>query len=114
MPLSANETPSFGEYPLDGGIDDVRMYNRALSASEVQQVYAYEAGPQLNLIQAVIPSFSNLFVGTNYQLQISTNLGNTFTNFGSTFTATSSSMIYPQSFDVANWNQLYFRLQVAP
>jgi hypothetical protein len=32
-------------YPLVGGIDDVRMYNRALSASEVQQLYALEAPP---------------------------------------------------------------------
>ena len=26
VPLSANETPNSGEYPLDGGFDDVRMY----------------------------------------------------------------------------------------
>lgn len=42
MPLTTNEMPSLGEYPLDGGIDNVRIYNRALSALEVQQLYAYE------------------------------------------------------------------------
>ena len=32
-------------YPLAGGIDDVRMYNRALSTNEVAQLYAYESTP---------------------------------------------------------------------
>ena len=30
---------------FDGAIDDVRIYNRALSSSEVQQLYAYESVP---------------------------------------------------------------------
>ena len=30
---------------FDGAIDDVRIYNRALSESEVQQLYAYESTP---------------------------------------------------------------------
>ena len=30
---------------FSGGIDDVRIYNRALSPSEVQQLYAYESSP---------------------------------------------------------------------
>ena len=32
-------------YPLIGGIDDVRMYNRALSSNEVAQLYAIESTP---------------------------------------------------------------------
>ena len=32
-------------YPLVGGVDDIRFYNRALSASEVQQLYVMEATP---------------------------------------------------------------------
>lgn len=32
-------------YVWNGLIDDVRIYNRALSASEVQQLYAYESAP---------------------------------------------------------------------
>ena len=38
-------------YPFDylsGTIDDFRVYNRALSASEVQQLYAYESVPSTN------------------------------------------------------------------
>jgi hypothetical protein len=67
----------------------------------------------VNLIKAVKPSFSFLSLGTNYQLQVSSDL-NTWTNQGSPFTATNSSMIYPQYWDVDNWSQLFFRLQVAP
>ncbi len=76
-------------------------------------VYALNLGPQIGLLKAVKPSFSYLAVGTNYQLQISGDL-NTWTNQGSAFTATNSSMVYPQYFDVANWNQLFFRLQLSP
>ena len=64
-------------------------------------------------MKAVVPSFSDLYLGTNYQLQISTNLNGVFTNYGSTFAATNSTMMYPQYFNVADWNQLFFRL-VAP
>jgi hypothetical protein len=75
--------------------------------------------PQVSLMQvssanAVQPTFANLILSTNYQLQITTNLSGTFTNFGSAFTATNNTMIYPQYFNVTNWNQLFFRLQLAP
>jgi hypothetical protein len=96
-----------------GQLDDIRVYNRALSASEVQQLYQFEGGPNIGLIKAVKPFFSNLTLTTNYQLQVSTDL-TTWTNTGSPFTATNSSMVYPQYFDVDNWNELFFRLQTAP
>jgi hypothetical protein len=54
---------------VNGFIDDVRFYRRALSASEVQQLYAYESGffgLRVNLIKAVEPSFSGLTLTTNY------------------------------------------------
>lgn len=96
-----------------GIMDDVRVYNRALSTAEVQQLYTIESGLRVDLIKAVKPSFSGLAISTNYQLQVSTDL-NTWTNQGSVFTATNSSVVYPQYFDVDNWNQLFFRVQVAP
>lgn len=96
-----------------GVIDDIRLYNRALSASEVQQLYVIESGPRVNLIKAVKPSFSNLTLTTNYQLQVSADMSN-WTNQGSPFTATNTSMVYPQYWDVDNWNSLFFRLQVSP
>lgn len=75
-------------------------------------VYSLSLGPTVGLAYAVKPTFSNLAIGKNYQLQVTSNLSNGFTNYGSVFTATNNSMVYPQYFDVANWNQLFFRLQV--
>lgn len=98
---------------FNGLIDDVRIYNRALTSSEVGQLDPHESTPQVTIMKAVVPSFSDLYLGTNYQLQISTNLNGVFTNYGSTFAATNSTMMYPQYFNVADWNQLFFRL-VAP
>lgn len=112
-----------GEFPTDyfnGAVDDVRIYNRALPPSEVHQLYAYEAvepttagEPIIDLIKAVRPSFSNLQIGTQYQLQVSSDL-NTWTNQGDAFTAMSSSMVFPQYWDVDNWSKLFFRLQKSP
>jgi len=96
-----------------GNLDDVRIYSRELSTIEIQQLYAYESQPNVTLNEAVVPSFSNLVVGANYQLQVSGDL-NTWTNQGAVFTATNPTSIYPQYFNVSNLNQLFFRLQVAP
>lgn len=74
---------------------------------------SYTPGQTVSLVKAVKPSFSNLTLTTNYQLQVSGDL-NTWTNQGSAFTATNTSMVYPQYWDVDNWNSLFFRLQLAP
>jgi hypothetical protein len=43
-------------------LDDVRIYSRALSSAEVEQIYAFESGgPHIDLVKAVKPSFSNLY-----------------------------------------------------
>jgi len=102
----------------NGVIDEVSIYARALSPSEIESIYAAgSAGkckePTLTLIKAVKPSFSNLTLTTNYQLQVSSDMSN-WTNQGSVFTATNRSMVYPQYWDVDNWNSLYFRLEVVP
>ena len=65
--------------------------------------------PRMNLIKAVKPSFSDLYIGTIYQLQVSGDL-NTWTNHGMPFTATNKNIVFPQSWDVDNWEQLFFRL----
>jgi hypothetical protein len=182
-------------YSLAGGINNVRMYDRALSAFEVQKLYYYESGTcspyratatatvvngfvvgatvtdvgcgytntplvlilggggtgatatavvtngfvvgititdagigytntptvyiyspfglQIGLMKAVTPTFSDLLIGSNYQLQVSSDLNN-WTNQGSVFTATNPTSIYPQYWNVDNWGQLFFRLQAAP
>jgi len=72
--------------------------------------------PVLSLVRGlgtVTPSFNNLQLGTNYQLQVSTDLS-TWSNTGPAFTATNASEVYGQPFDVGNWPQLFFRLQSAP
>jgi hypothetical protein len=62
---------------------------------------------------AVTPSFNYLLLGTNYQLQVSTDLS-TWNNTGPVFTATNASAAYAQPFAVTNWNHLFFRLVSAP
>ena len=59
------------------------------------------------------PAFGNLQLGTNYQLQVSTDLS-TWSNTGAVFTATNTSEVYPQPFGVATGNRLFFRLRSAP
>ncbi len=97
---------------FNGLIDEVAIYNRALSDGEIQQLYASGAGPVVALIRAVKPSFLNLAVSTNYQLQVSSDMA-AWTNTGTPFTATNSYMVYPEYFDVDKWDSLFFRLQVA-
>jgi hypothetical protein len=79
----------------------------------VAELYDLEAPPRIDLIRAVKPSFSRIYLGTNYQLQVSGDL-NTWTNQGVPFTATNRNMVYPQYWDVDSWDQLFFRLQVVP
>lgn len=113
VPLRLGRRASPNDLWFLGQMDDIRIYNRAMSTNEVQQLYVYESGPRVNLMKAVKPLFSNLTLTTNYQLQVSGDLSN-WTNQGSSFTATDTSMIYPQYWDVDNWGKLYFRLQVVP
>ena len=96
-----------------GAIDDVRIYNRALTSSEVAQLYFDEAPPILNIRKAVYLDSPNLKVGSNYQIQASSDL-NTWTNFSSPFTATNSIWRTTNYWDIDNWDQLFFRLQLAP
>ena len=97
--------------PFVGNIDDVRVYNRALTASEIQQLYAYESKPIVALNKAVKPSFSNLTPTINYQMQVSED-GSTWYDQGMPFTATDTEMLFPSYYDVDEWSQFLFRLQV--
>ena len=94
----------------NGFVDDIRIYNRALSSNEVAQLYAIESALILNVRKAVYLDSSNLWTGSNYQVQASSDLIN-WTNQGSVFTATNSSWRSTNYWDVANWNQLFFRIQ---
>jgi len=62
-----------------GEIDELRIYSRAISASEVAQLYAIESeSPQTSIAKAVRLDHQSLKVGTNYQLQVSGDM-NTWT-----------------------------------
>jgi hypothetical protein len=72
--------------------------------------------PVLSVVQGlgtVTPSFQGLLLGTNYQLQVSTDLS-TWSNTGPMFAATNASEAYPQPFGVTNGDRLFFRLRAAP
>ena len=94
-------------------IDDVRIYNRALSANEVSQLYNAEKAPNgskpdAQTGKAIYVKVSNMTIGYSYQLQQSVN-GNHWMNSGSPFTALTTEFIY--GFQVVDDHQhLSFRL----
>jgi hypothetical protein len=99
-----------GVAPYRGQMDDVRLYNRALSSNEVAQLYAVESTSFVNFVKAFTVDYSNLIIGSNYQAQASSDLIN-WTNWGTAFTATSSTYTNSNYQRIDNWNKLFFRLQ---
>jgi hypothetical protein len=98
----------------NGVITSVTITGAGLGYTSYPSIYFYPAfGLQIGLIKAVRPSFSGLVFGVDYQLETSED-SNTWTSQGAPFTATNVTMTYPQYFDVENFNQLFFRVQVAP
>jgi len=80
------------------------------------QPYNYVAPVFTSLMRGlgtVTALFNGLSLGTNYQLQVSTDLG-TWNNSGPVFTATNASQAYAQPFYVTNANRLFFRLRSSP
>lgn len=100
-------------YNYEGIFGGIRIYNRAFSTNEVAQLYQIESAPIINLQKAVYLTVNNLWTGSNYQLQASSDLIN-WTNQGSVFTATTNYWRSTNYWDVANWNQLFFRMQLTP
>jgi len=99
-----------GSVPFRGVLDDVRIYNRALSSNEVVQLYGMEAAPPITIRKAVYVDSDYLKTGNVYQVQVSTDL-TTWTNYGTSFLATNSYWRSPNFWDVDTWDKLYFRLQ---
>jgi probable HAF family extracellular repeat protein len=98
----------------NGMVVSITITDAGTGYTNTPSIYIYSPlGLQIGLIKAVTTSFSDLLIGTNYQLQVSSDLSN-WTNQGSPFTATNPALAYPQYWNVDNWNQLFFRLQVAP
>jgi probable HAF family extracellular repeat protein len=98
----------------NGFVVSITITDAGTGYTNPPSIYIYSPlGLQIGLIKAVSPTFSDLLIGTNYQLQVSGDLIN-WTNQGSPFTATNPTSIYPQYWNVDNWSQLFFRLQVSP
>jgi hypothetical protein len=98
-----------GTVPFQGRLDNVRIYDRALSAGEIARLHAAESGQLLTIRKAVYADSTDLTIGTAYQLQLSTDLV-TWTNHGAPFNATNSTWRSDYQ-DVENWGKLYLRLQ---
>jgi hypothetical protein len=111
--LNSPYGPGVSGYSTNNFIDDIRIYNRALSSNEVAQLFALESAPIINIQKAVYLTSNNLWTGSNYQVQASSDLVN-WTNQGSAFNATTNYWRSTNYWDVANWSQLFFRLQLVP
>jgi len=98
----------------NGFVTGITITNPGSGYTSTPDIYIYSPiGLQVGLLQAVVPSFFDLLIGTNYQLQASSNLIN-WTNQGSVFTATNPTSQYPGYFLLNSGNQLYFRAQQVP
>jgi hypothetical protein len=112
LPQFTNAVPftigsaSSGQF-FAGAMDDVRIYNRALAASEVSALYATDIQSGLSLSRAVKLTLSTI-VGRRYKLEGSADLIS-WRPLGSSFVATDTlSAIYVDAEDSDN----YFRLNV--
>lgn len=98
----------------NGVVTGITITSTGIGYTSTPNIYIYAPfGPQTGLLKAVRPVFTDLYPGSNYQLQVSADMA-TWTNQGLPFTATNATVGYQQYWDVDNWNQLFFRLQPAP
>jgi hypothetical protein len=96
-------------------VTGIVITDAGIGYTSTPSVYIYSplGRPTIEVLKAIKPSFTDLLIGRNYQLQVSADM-NTWTNQGSVFAATNTSMVYPQYTDVENWDRLFFRLQTVP
>jgi hypothetical protein len=98
-----------------GAVSKLRIYNRALNASEINELFAQDSGPRLTLVKltdfAVVPVLENLSLGTNYQLQFSRDL-TSWIYQGPAFIATNTSQVFPTYWGIEGDG--FFRVQVEP
>ena len=98
----------------NGEVTGINITDTGNGYTSAPTIYIFSpTGLQLGLVKAVVPTFTDLVPGTPYQLQVSLDMTN-WIDEGVPFTASNPVEAYSQYFDVANANQLYFRLLVAP
>lgn len=121
---TANVAGSFAYNPTNGAVLNVGTNTLSViftpadtvdynSATDSVSLVVFVPPPTLNIQKAVYLTSSNLWIGSNYQVQASSDLVN-WTNQGSAFTATNSSWSSTQYWNVNDWNQLFFRFQSSP
>lgn len=95
-----------------GALDDVRIYNRALSAQEVRDLYAFESQPRpwVDIEVKSVKVTLHVTPTKTYQLQGSADLA-AWTNVGQPFVATTSEII--QEFNTELTGR-FFRIQLLP
>jgi hypothetical protein len=98
---------------FQGAIDDVRIYDRALAPEEVKQLYGTEARAIISVGKAIYLDSGNLWIGASYQLQASRDMI-TWTNTGAPFMATNVYWRTPDYWEMDNWGELFFRLELVP
>ena len=115
--VQGSPTTSGNRYHFDGLLDDIRIYDRALSSNEVQQLYAVEARPpvqpQVDTHKAIRLSFSQLTVGVQYQLQFS-HKRHRWLDAGAPFTATATNQSEYLTTGDLDLREVDWRLRVAP
>lgn len=99
---------SFGRFI--GAVSTFRIYNRPLSESEVARLHFLESPSSINIKTAVYLDSNTLKVGTNYEVQVSSDLIN-WTNHDVAFTATNSNWRTTNYWDTDKSGKLFFRLQ---
>jgi hypothetical protein len=94
---------------FNGLIDEFRIYNRALSAQEVQTLYALGVPPPpLNILRAIELRWISVSDQV-YQVQTSTNLVN-WTDFGDPISTPSGTT--NRIFDSVDADRSFYRLQL--
>ena len=96
---------------IKGGFLHLATYG-AGAAVKVDNLKLYELiSPKVHFVKAFTLDYSDVSIGSNYQLQASSNLID-WTNWGVPFTANSMSYTNTISYQrIDNWSQLFFRLQ---
>jgi hypothetical protein len=95
---------------VNGKLDDLRIYSRALSTNELTSLFRYETAfpPEIaGTTRALGLQLGNLVTGAYYQIQTSSDMS-TWTNYGVAFLATSAFSV--QYVDVG-WSNAFFRVQ---
>jgi hypothetical protein len=110
--IGANSSESPWVAFFGGKIDDLRIYNRSLSAQEVCELYSTETpyGPCLSIFTAIELEFLSR-TGKTYYVQASTNFQN-WTNFDGPISGDGN--IWQKTYSIRGNPQRFYRVELVP